>query len=56
MKNQKNNGTIKNTEKNNSFYRSNVIEEKLETLKDDGEKWQVTVKPHEILPLGTEKS
>jgi len=38
-----------------NLYRSNIVEEKLETLKDDGEKWQITVKPYEILTLGTEK-
>ncbi len=47
--------TIQKTEIINNLYLSNVIEEKLETLKDDGEKWQVTVKPYEILTLGTEK-
>ncbi|MBR5808654.1 MAG: hypothetical protein IKY39_00935 [Clostridia bacterium] len=32
------------------------MEEKLKILKDDGKKWQITVKPYEILTLGTEKS
>lgn len=47
--------TVAKTEFINNLYRSNVSEEKLETLKDDGEKWHITVKPYEILTLGTEK-
>ena len=47
--------TVAKTEFINNLYRSNVAEEKLETLKDDGEKWHITVKPYEILTLGTEK-
>lgn len=47
--------TIRKTDIINNLYLSNVIEEKLETLEDDGVKWQVKVKPYEILTLGTEK-
>ena len=46
---------LKKTEVINNLYRSNVAEEKLETLKDDGKTWHITVKPYEILTLGTEK-
>lgn len=48
--------TIKKTAVINNLYRSNVIEEKIETLQADGDKWQIKVKPYEILTLGTEKS
>ncbi|MBQ7986220.1 MAG: hypothetical protein IJ304_03020 [Clostridia bacterium] len=47
--------TIQKTEVISNLYLSNVIEEKLEILKDDGEKWQIKVKPYEILTLGAEK-
>jgi alpha-mannosidase len=47
--------TIQKTDIISNLYLSNVIEEKLETLQENGGKWQITVKPYEILTLGTEK-
>lgn len=38
-----------------NLHRSNVAEDELEFLKDDGKMRQITVKPYEILTLGTEK-
>lgn len=47
--------TVKKTAVIDNLYRSNVIEEQFETLENDGEKWEIKVKPYEILTLGVKK-
>lgn len=48
--------TVSKTSVIDNLYRSNVAEEELEALKCDGEKWEITLKPYEILTLGTKKA
>lgn len=44
--------TIEKTETVDNLYMSNVIEEELSKLECDGNKWEIKVKPYEILTLG----
>ncbi len=46
--------TIKKTDVIDNLYRSNVIEEKGEILKDENGVWKIDVKPYEIITLGVE--
>ncbi len=47
--------TINKTSLIDNLYRSNVIEEKGEILKDENGVWKIAVKPYEIITLGVEK-
>lgn len=46
--------TVKKSEKINNLYRSNVVEEKLCKLESTADEWKISVKPYEIVTLGSE--
>ena len=46
--------TIKKTEWINNIYRSNVIEEKLDSVVPVNNEWKIEVRPYEIITLGSE--
>lgn len=48
--------TVEKTDIIDNLYRSNVIEEKLDELALVNGKWEIKVKPYEILTLGVEKA